>query len=1003
MSKSIPQRQLQLTEQFYAWELLGRGWLYADETVELEPPYTPFFGHFNEPSAKYDDAVHHTMFSSIAALFKKNQAQPRPEYTTPEISYELFSYEDDALLHSYSAVFPRQYNISTADTLQFLTMLSYITRPVSFEIRADYQRIEILFVCREEDALYLGAQLNTCFPEIGWKKKVADYNDMIAPRSVFAIVDFGLKEEFMRPISQYKKQEPDSLTGILSLCEYMGPTEKIVFQVLCNGVVNQWNHSILSAVSTNDGGAFFEDAPEMLPMAKEKIQQPFLACTIRAMTYGDTRPEALSLMNKLIFVVQNQSRSAGNSLIPLIDEKYTITQRANDIALRQSHRCGMLLNSSELAQFLHLPAFSPVITKLYRKERKTKVIPAIAKNHALVLGLNRYQEQEAPVTISTEHRLKHTHIIGATGTGKSTLITQMIMQDITSGSGVAIFDPHGDLVDDIMSRIPQERIKDVVLIDPSDIDYPVGINLLEAHSDLEKEILSSDLVASFKKLSTSWGDQMNAVFGNAILAFLESPQGGTLHDLRRFLVEKEFRNQILTTIKDPSVHYYWQKEYPLLKTNSIGPILTRLDTFLRPRTLRNMVIQKKGIHFSDILNTQKILLVKVSQGLIGTENSYLLGSLILSKLHQAAFARQQHTTRHPFYIYIDEFQHFITPSVKEMLSGVRKYHVGLILSHQDLQQVQKEDSDLVNSMLSNTATRIVFRVGEQDAKRIKDGFASFEPADFQNLGKGEAIIRIEQPQFDCSLDTQVLSAIPSDIAVTNQQAIITHSRSTYATERKQIEELLTETITTVQEQKQVEIPKPKQTVKEEAYLPPPLQRKPVIEKTTEKDKTSVHRYLQTLIKKVAESKGYTATLELSLPDGSGNVDVLLAKAGKTVAVEICVTTDADWEMHNIQKCLGKKYDAIVSVSGDIKQLEKIRQKCMAGIAGFDKHPIHFCTPDALFELLDDAPEPIPQVSEQTIKGYRVNVSYDAISQEEMQRKRNAIAKVITDAMRKQKK
>ena len=229
---------------------------------------------------------------------------------------------------------------------------------------------------------------------------------------------------------------------------------------------------------------------------------------------------------------------------------------------------------------------------------------------------------------------------------------------------------------------------------------------------------------------------MNSVLGNAVLAILESTQGGSLHDLRRFLLEKEFRQTILQTVTDVSVLYYWQHEFPLLKTTSIGPILTRLDTFLRPKSIRNMVVQKKGLDFEALCNDNKIILCKLSQGLIGKENSYLLGSLILSKLHQAILRRQQQVTRNPFLMYLDEFQNFMTPSIKEMISGVRKYNVGLILSHQDLQQLQREDGELLNSVLGNCNIRIVFRVGEPDAKRLQDGFTGFNHNDLQNLGRG---------------------------------------------------------------------------------------------------------------------------------------------------------------------------------------------------------------------------------------------------------------------------
>lgn len=1009
------QRQEALSAQFYAWEILGRGWLYAHEPVELEPPFTPFFGYQYNTEVIEDDGIQHTLFSSFASLFQQKKLRSTSEQAVemPVVSYELFPFKETSLLVSYTVLLPKQYKTSSAETIQLLTMLSFVTRPMSFEIHADQQTITILFTCRQQDAPYFEAQLRTYYGKYGFKKTMVDYDFLHPKNSPCAAIDFGLQQEYLRPMNQYKGQEQDSFLGILSLCEHLPAGTKLIFQVLFNGLVNHWPQSILRSVMDGSGGAFFEDAPEMLPMTKEKLQHPLIACTIRAAVFAPTFQEVQSMIDALCFAVRTQSQSTGNRLVPLTNDQYNQVQRMTDIAFRQTHRSGMLLNITELAQFLHIPAHNPAITKLYSKDRKTVAVPSIMQGHQFKLGINQHQGEETAVSVSTEQRLKHTHIIGATGTGKSTLIAGMCLQDIEAGAGITLFDPHGDLIEELMSRIPEQRKNDVVIIDPSDTEYPVGINILEAHSELEKEVLSSDVVASFRKLSTSWGDQMNAVFGNAILAFLESKEGGSLHDLRRFLVEKEFRAKVLSTTSDPAIHYYWQKEYPLLKTNSIGPILTRLDTFLRPRLLRNIVIQKNGIDFSNVLQSKKILLVKLSQGLIGVENSYLLGSLILSKLHQAAFARQQQNrVRHPFFIYIDEFQNFITPSIKEMLTGARKYNVGLVLSHQDLQQVQKEDAELLHTILSNVSIRIVFRTGDQDAKKLVEGFHSFESVDFLNLGKGEAIVRVEQPQYDCSLDTLPLEIIAEEQKELSREAVRSQSRKQYAMNREEVELQLKDSLVIDTDVRSEFPPKEKykaQPSKRESAAPAePLQQiitpatiSPI--ETKKKEQQSTHRYLQTLIKKMAESKGYKATLESSLPEGAGQVDVLLTKDGKRIAIEISVTTDALWEMHNIEKCCTAGYEQIVSVSGDQKQLAKIKEQCERGISDFEKYSVMFLTPDALFELLDAQTSVAPQPQEQIMKGYRVNVSYDAISQEEVQRKRSAIAKVVMDSLRKKRK
>ena len=283
----------------------------------------------------------------------------------------------------------------------------------------------------------------------------------------------------------------------------------------------------------------------------------------------------------------------------------------------------------------------------------------------------------------------------------------MIRQDLENGEGLAVLDPHGDLVEKVLGTIPSWRIGDVILLDPSDEKFPVGFNVLSAHSDFEKTLLASDLIGVFQRLSTSWGDQMNSVFQNAILAVLESAQGGTLADLRRFLLDDTWRARFLQTVSDPDVRYYWNHAFPQLGGNqSRGPILTRLDMFLSPKPIRYMVSQQENkLDFAEIMDSGKIFLAKLPQGQMGKENAFLLGSLLVAKLQQMAMSRQRLASakRRPFFCYIDEFQHFITPSMAEILSGARKYRLGLILAHTELRQLER-DKEVASAVLSNAFT-----------------------------------------------------------------------------------------------------------------------------------------------------------------------------------------------------------------------------------------------------------------------------------------------------------
>jgi len=1002
-----------LTHQFYTWDYRGRGWHLEHEPVHLEPPFMPFIRQVPQPQFR-DDGKRHTLVSYVIEFLKgKNRSTRDDEVLLDYTQLEVFPFDDDSALIALQVIIPKERKITPERMKALVIMLATSTSPISFEIIGNAKEIIVQFVCREHMAESIEANIKAYFPDMNVLQNRESFEKIFHDYKPTYVTDFGLREEFFRPLPTSKNFAIDPLTGVIGALERLEPDQNGCMQILFCPAVNPWADSIVHSVTMADDSSFFADAPESPKLALEKIASPLFGVCMRVLGQGATVEESLRVCNSLLHSVVNASIGTTNSLIPLAHEIYDLDTRLIDIYGRQSRRLGMLLNADELVHLLHFPSESIQSKKLISHSRKTKEVPAIAIDKPYIIGINDHAGYQEYVTVGIDERLKHMHIIGATGTGKSTLIANLIIQDCQQGLGLVLFDPHGDLVDDVVTHIPENRLRDVVLIDPADTDYPVGLNILEAHNDIEKEILSSDLVASFRRLATSWGDTMNTVFGNAILATLESMDGGTLHDLRRFLIEQDYRTTFLKGVHDPSVLYYWHKAYPLLKTNSIGPIVTRLDSFLRPRTIRNIVIQKTGLDFECLINSNKIILVKLSQGLIGAENSYLLGSVILSKIHQAAFARQRKAIRNPFFIYLDEFQNFITPSIKEMLSGVRKYNVGLILSHQDLQQLQHEDGELLNSVLGNTYTRIVFRVGEPDARKLEQGFSSFDAADLQNLGRGEALIRVEQPQYDCSLDTVLLPTIDKGSQEQRMQSVVEYSRSLYAKERSEVEKLLADTLSF--EMPQQEIPVVRNEGEKKAVLqtepvpqPVPVMKEstkiatPIIEEPTHEEDISTHRYLQTLVKKMAEARGYIATLEAATPNHDGSVDVLLSKGDTTIAVEICSTTEPQWEMHNIAKCITAGYTSVISVCDDAKQLEKIKQACIAGIAGLDMQKVHFFTPEAFFSYLNTV-SITASPTEATIKGYRVQVSYDSMTDDEMSKKRASVANLVANSLKRKKK
>lgn len=1012
-----------LTRQFYEWEVRGRGWQVWDEPVELEPPFRPFLGHydFGKPVEVLDDARKPTFLSSLADRVKQwstgtsqSSHVSASDAAIEEPEPEPDRFQDDTPVVEVQAALPPQVKITKDAAEQFLMSLGYVSRPVSFEVIGTSDSITVQIACGEHDRRQVREQLQAYFPDALLAERTGYLRDLWdeAGAKGTVLVEFGLSSEFMRPLRCFERFDPDPLAGAIGGMVELAEGELGILQVLFAPARHPWPESIFRAVTDGQGRSFFADDPAMVSLAGEKIARPLFATVIRVAAQSPTGDRAWRIAQGIGKSLRQFSNPRSNELIPLVNDGYEEHDHVQDLLLRRSHRTGMLLNSDELVSMGHLPSASVRSEKLKREGRKTKAAPALALGHALVLGENYHSGKTVGVTLNPEQRVRHTYVIGASGTGKSTLLLNLIVQDIQNGEGFAVLDPHGDLIDQVFSYIPEERFADVVLLDPSDEGYPVGFNILSAHSELERNLLASDLVAVFRRLSTSWGDQMTSVLGNAILAFLESGEGGTLADLRRFLVEADFRQQFLQTVQDPEVVYYWQKEFPLLTGKPQGPILTRLDTFLRPKLIRNMVSQKENrLDFGAIMNQRKIFLAKLAQGLIGEENSYLLGTLLVSKFNQLAMSRQEtrESERRNFYLYVDEFHNFITPSMASIVSGARKYRLGLILAHQDLHQLWNRDSDVASAVISNPYTRICFRLGDFDAKKLEEGFSFFGAKDLQNLGIGQAICRIERAEYDFNLKTLPLPEVEPKLAQHRREQIVSSSRQRYATRREEVETLLVRERPTRLPQEPVRERKP--APKPEMPLPPTL------EKVTARVEREVqprpqepppmgrggqqHKYLQQLIKRWAEHKGYRATIEKPILDGLGSVDVALEKDNRSIACEISVTSTVDQELGNIQKCLAADFNHVVLVSSERKTLNKAKELISADLDEEGTKRVQLLTPEELFSFLE-ALEAEDAGRQQTVRGYKVKVQYRPVAEAEKKARRQAISQVILGALKKLK-
>ncbi len=988
-----------LTAQFYAWEQRGRGWKVFREPVHLESEFIPFFGHLPPERVEQIDTGRRPRFfpalQETLGLYKNPTPDALGEiaFTKLEEVYPLnaYTYDESIEISELQINFDKDTRVLFDSIEQLLLMISTCEGIIGFEIFGTGEKITIQFMCPRDNANSVKSFITTYAPGVVVNETINTLQSEIDFEKPAYAVDLGLKDEFMRPLRVWNKFDPDPLTGCIASLESLNQGEFGMFQVLFQKAANPWADSVYRSVMDGSGGPFFEDAVDMLPLAKEKVSSPLFAVVVRAIGQAETEERTVSISHQIAQSLISYHRSGSNILIPLTGE---LSCDVGDVIFRRSRRIGMLLNSNELASMVHIPDRSVISPKLRAYSGKTKQAPKDVLGHSFVLGINSHLSKETVVSLSDQFRLRHIHVIGGTGTGKSSLLLNLITQDIEQGRGLCVLDPHGDLIEEVISHIPEERIKDVVLVDPSDSEYPIGLNLLSAYSEAEKTILASDLVALFRRFATSWGDQMTSVLANAITAILESDKGGTLIDLRRILVEPSFRNKFLQTVDDPNIQYYWKNEYPLLRTNAVAPILTRLDTFLRPKLIRNMMAQKEGLDFRDILNSQKILLVKLAQGLIGEENSYLLGTLFVAKLNQAAQSRQNlpPDQRQPFYLYIDEFQNFITPSMSSILSGARKYGLGLILAHQDLDQLARKDSELANSVLSNPAIRICFRCGDKDAAKLEDGFSYFDSTDLQSLGVGQAIVKVGQKDHDFNLSFSLIPKIESEVAEERQRTVIDHCRTTYALHQSKVEEILKDalqiqvfTTKPTKNSKVIveDIPKSEPIIsipeKVEEKIRPELDLKveaqQFIEKEVEKEKLREHRYIQEYIKSVAEARNFKAIFEEPINDNRGKVDVSLLRDGLRIACEISVTNTVEYEVQNIQKCLRADYQLVFMITNDPKHLDAIRKLAVTAIEPSLHNRVYFVSKDDFVNQLDLLLAHKSQPTETRAKGYRVKVTY----------------------------
>ncbi|MFA5886736.1 MAG: CxxC-x17-CxxC domain-containing protein [Patescibacteria group bacterium] len=411
-----------------------------------------------------------------------------------------------------------------------------------------------------------------------------------------------------------------------------------------------------------------------------------------------------------------------------------------------------------------------------------------------VFAKTTFRNESKRFGIKTDDRRRHMYLIGKTGMGKSTILENMIIDDIRAGHGVAVVDPHGDLAEKIIEYIPSNRINDVVYFNPSDIHHPIAFNVVEQVESHLRHLVASGLIGVFQKLwADSWGPRLEYILRNAILAILDFP-GSTLLGVVRMLSDKNYRKRVVANIKDPVVKAFWEKEFSgyadKFASEAVSPIQNKVGQFLSNSLMRNIVGQVKStIDIRDIMDNGKILIMNLSKGRIGEDNSALLGAMMITKIQLAAMSRVDvpEKERRDFYLYIDEFQNFSTDSFANILSEARKYRLNLILAHQYIEQLSEKVKPAV---FGNVGTMVVFRVGAADAEElVKEFTPTFTEEDLVNLPKYEMYLKLMIDGISSSpFSAAGLPPLSEEEQTGNVEKVINYSREKYASDRETVEE-----------------------------------------------------------------------------------------------------------------------------------------------------------------------------------------------------------------------
>jgi hypothetical protein len=618
----------------------------------------------------------------------------------------------------------------------------------ALEIALINQQIFFLITCDSELVPFIETQIKSNYP-LAIIKKV---KDPLEEMKDFDYLKVYLKKGSYYSIATYDTfSDIDPMSSVLSVLAKSDPDEVTLLQLALSSVDTSWQEkgrSYAEKGTKNEDGTYSPRSDSKTII--EKISYPGFAVTMRLIS--NTNKTLKDLTNSLGVYV----KSDGNSLTAKKPSTFIFSKNLKAVRERVAND-KQILNVLEIASIWHLPNEKIKVPSIVWG---TSVLSESPSNLPVADGLSDEEKQninffaktlfknkESIFGIKDPDRLRHIWTVGKTGTGKSTMMTNMAIDDLKKGRGVGLIDPHGDTCEDILDYIPKNRINDTVYFNPTDRDHPIVVNPLEVTNREEAELVVSGLMSIFTKVwSNVWSARMEYILRNSFLTLAEIPNT-TLADVLKILSNQSYRNKIVAKIKDPALVHFWKEEFdqmpPKLQKEAIAPIQNKVGQFVTSPMVRRIIGSPKStISLDKIMDEKKIFIANLSQGKLGEDNAALLGAMLITKFQLASMHRIDipKEKRVPFYLYVDEFQNFATDSFIKILSEARKFGLALTLANQYMAQIPEH---VQKAILGNAGTLISFSVGAEDAQIIYKEFAEvFSHNDLINLQNFQIALKI---------------------------------------------------------------------------------------------------------------------------------------------------------------------------------------------------------------------------------------------------------------------